>query len=171
MATPLERALTSKTLVVLLQALTGRETTVELRNECIVRGTVEKVDCYMNVDLAKATVSTPFGDFRAELDQLFVKGQQIRYVHVPDDVDMVEAIRRGIAALANTKSRPEGRDLSALVRKTQRLREKIVRDREAKQRGRARGVGRAASVAPEAVVSDSGTIFSGTLGGRDGARV
>ncbi|CAI8056209.1 hypothetical protein GBAR_LOCUS30627, partial [Geodia barretti] len=49
-----ERHKSARSLVCLLQALTGRRTRLELRNELFVTGTVHGVDCNMNVTLKDA---------------------------------------------------------------------------------------------------------------------
>ena len=57
-----ERAVASKTLVCLLQGIVGYHTTVELRNENAVTGTVMSVDANMNVSLEDAVFTTLDGN-------------------------------------------------------------------------------------------------------------
>lgn len=120
MATPRERALIGKSLVLMLQALQGRQTTIELRNELSVWGTVESVDAYMNVDLRNVTVVRPGGKEEA-YTSFFVQGRQVRYVHIPDDIDMVTALKLQAARVEQESEE----NVSAAVLRTRQLREKI----------------------------------------------
>nr|XP_050026097.1 U7 snRNA-associated Sm-like protein LSm10 [Dermacentor andersoni] len=124
MATPRERALVAKSLVLMLQALRGRQTTIELRNELSVWGTVENVDAFMNVDLCDATVVGPNGE--KTYTSFFVQGRQVRYVHIPDDIDMVAALQ---LPTPRAQRDPEG-PVSAAVMRTRLLREKIRRQKQ-----------------------------------------
>ncbi|KAL1419081.1 hypothetical protein MTO96_005197 [Rhipicephalus appendiculatus] len=126
MATPRERALVAKSLVLMLQSLRGRQTTIELRNELSVWGTVESVDAFMNVDLSDATVVGPTGE--ETYASFFVQGRQVRYIHIPDDIDMAASLQ-----LQDTRARrdPEG-PVSMVVIRTRLLREKIRRQKQDK---------------------------------------
>ncbi|XP_064473165.1 U7 snRNA-associated Sm-like protein LSm10 [Ornithodoros turicata] len=132
MATPKERALSSKCLVVLLQSLVGMETTVELRNECIVQGKIENVDCYMNVDMTDARLTAPNSEEGHQMEQFFVQGQQIRYVHIPDEVDVGATIAKGLSRLVReepkkvtTRRRPMPRSKSTKSRERERSLQKL----------------------------------------------
>uniref|UniRef100_A0A131X8Y5 Putative small nuclear ribonucleoprotein smd1 n=1 Tax=Hyalomma excavatum TaxID=257692 RepID=A0A131X8Y5_9ACAR len=123
MATPRERALISKSLVLMLQSLRGRQTTIELRNELSIYGTVENVDAFMNVDLSDATVVGPNGE--ETYASFFVQGRQVRYVHIPDDIDMVASLQ-----LQSTRDQRDSEGpMSAVLMQTRLLREKIQRQK------------------------------------------
>lgn len=142
MATPKERAVTSKSLILLLQALEGRTTTVELRNEIVVHGTVEKVDSCMNVDMANVTLTVPTsGDAASPVgrfEQFHIQGRQVRYVHVPDDVDMMAALKQKLEELQGSRGQSDSKPSGMLVLKTRQLREKILRQKEKRLLGRGR---------------------------------
>ena len=90
-----DRALVCKTLVCLLQGLEGYHTTIELRNENSVTGTIESVDARMNISLTNATFNTLAGN-KTHFDKFYIRGIQIRYVHIPDDVDVKNTITKRI---------------------------------------------------------------------------
>lgn len=142
MATPKERAVTSKSLILLLQALEGRTTTVELRNEIVVHGTVEKVDSCMNVDMADVTLTVPTSGNAASpvghFEQFHIQGRQVRYVHVPDDVDMMAALKQKLEELQGSRGQSDCKPAGMLVLKTRQLREKIVRQKQGSLLGRGR---------------------------------
>nr|XP_022295049.1 U7 snRNA-associated Sm-like protein LSm10 [Crassostrea virginica] len=91
MATDRERFLIRNTLLSLLKAVEGKETTIELRNENSVSGKVQNVDPYMNV-LMNNVVFKSFRGASQKFTSFFVQGPNIRYVHIPDEIDMRAAI-------------------------------------------------------------------------------
>jgi small nuclear ribonucleoprotein (snRNP)-like protein len=98
-------ALTSRplfrTLVVVLQSMVGMWVRVELRNETSVRGKLEEVDGKTNMRLSQATIdgkqgaktskraqTNTAGACTATLECVFVPGRHVRYVHLPDRLDV-----------------------------------------------------------------------------------
>ncbi|KAH9381190.1 hypothetical protein HPB48_003167 [Haemaphysalis longicornis] len=114
----------------MLQALRGRKTTVELRNELIIWGTVDRVDAFMNVEMSDVTVTGPRGE--ETYASFFVQGRQVRYVHIPDDIDMVAALKLPDAVAEKQAAAME--NPSTLVLKTRHMRQKIQREKEARRR-------------------------------------
>ena len=101
-----EKLQSRRTLVCLLQALEGRKTTIELRNESSASGRVDHVDGMMNVTLSAASFYKADGT-RLDMANLFIKGRQIRYVHIPEDVDVMAAIRKRLSELTSTRRTSE----------------------------------------------------------------
>ncbi|XP_064490953.1 U7 snRNA-associated Sm-like protein LSm10 [Pseudopipra pipra] len=93
-----ERTIAENSLVILLQGLRGRVTTVELRDESAAAGLVTGVDAFMNVRLAEVTLTDRRGAV-SHLDELFVTGRNVRYVHIPDDVDIRATIEEQLRAI------------------------------------------------------------------------
>ncbi|KAM8977831.1 U7 snRNA-associated Sm-like protein LSm10 [Pelodytes ibericus] len=87
-----ERTIAENSLVILLQGLHGHVTTIDLRDESIATGTITNVDAFMNIRLAKVTYKDRRGK-EAELDDLFITGRNVRYVHIPDEVDIIPTIK------------------------------------------------------------------------------
>ncbi|KAM9496907.1 U7 snRNA-associated Sm-like protein LSm10 [Clarias gariepinus] len=87
-----ERTISENSLVVLLQGLHGQVTTVELRDESSARGRVLNVDAFMNVRLEDVLYRDRRGKV-SEMADLFVTGRNVRYVHIPDQVNIVETIQ------------------------------------------------------------------------------
>ncbi|CAM1328644.1 LSM10 (predicted) [Pycnogonum litorale] len=94
-----ERALSCKTLVCLLQSIQGMRTTVELRNESSIEGVISKVDGYMNIEMTDATFITASKLESYNFEYFFVQGKKIRYVHIPDEVDMVKSMEEQLKML------------------------------------------------------------------------
>ncbi|XP_061527067.1 U7 snRNA-associated Sm-like protein LSm10 [Phycodurus eques] len=86
------RTIAEKSMVVLLQGLGGGEvTTVDLRNESTARGRVVNVDVFMNVPLEEVLFRDRKGRL-TRLQDLFITGRNIRYVHIPDHMDIMKTI-------------------------------------------------------------------------------
>lgn len=83
------------TLVCLIHGLIGRRTTVELRNEDKIFGEIEDVDEYMSIDIKNALYTSARGHL-SKYERFYVKGNNIRYVHIPPDVDIAKTIEKEI---------------------------------------------------------------------------
>ncbi|XP_006899604.1 PREDICTED: U7 snRNA-associated Sm-like protein LSm10-like [Elephantulus edwardii] len=77
----------------LLQALQGQITTVDLQDESTSLGRIDNVDAFMNIHLASVTYIECWGH-RVELFDLFVTGCNVRYVHIPDAVNITATIEK-----------------------------------------------------------------------------
>ncbi|CAN6648965.1 U6 snRNA-associated Sm-like protein LSm2 [Trichomonascus vanleenenianus] len=81
------------------KSLIGQEITVELKNDMILRGTLQTVDQYFNLKLANITTmnDTQYPHLSA-VKNLFIRGSVVRYVHLPanavDTALLEDATRR-----------------------------------------------------------------------------
>ncbi|KAG9281360.1 U7 snRNA-associated Sm-like protein LSm10 [Astyanax mexicanus] len=87
-----ERTIAENSLVVLLQGLHGQVTTVDLRDESTARGRVVNVDAFMNIRLEKVLYRDRKGRV-SEMADLFITGRNVRYVHIPDHMDIGDTIQ------------------------------------------------------------------------------
>ncbi|KAM3933464.1 U7 snRNA-associated Sm-like protein LSm10 isoform 2-T3 [Leptodactylus fuscus] len=97
-----ERTISENSLVILLQGLHGLVTTVDLRNESSARGTVLNVDAFMNIRLKKVTYTDRHGQ-EAKLDDLFVTGRNVRYVHIPEEVNIIQTIEEQLKKIQSVR--------------------------------------------------------------------
>ncbi|XP_067390097.1 U7 snRNA-associated Sm-like protein LSm10 [Emydura macquarii macquarii] len=88
-----ERTIAENSLVILLQGIHGRVTTVDLRDESTAAGRITNVDAFMNIRLAEVTFTDRQGRV-SQLDDLFVTGRNVRYVHIPDEVDIRATVEK-----------------------------------------------------------------------------
>ncbi|KAJ7991494.1 hypothetical protein DPEC_G00284460 [Dallia pectoralis] len=98
-----ERTIAENSLVILLQGLQGEVTTVDLRDESTARGRVVNVDAFMNVRLEEVL----YRDRRGRLSQLadlFITGRNVRYVHIPDHVDIMKTIETQLARIRRVRN-------------------------------------------------------------------
>lgn len=93
-----ERTMVENSLVVLLQGLQGQVTTVDLRNECSARGRLVNVDAFMNLRLEAVLYRDRRGQL-ANMHELFVTGRNVRYVHIPEHVDIMKTIEMQLAKI------------------------------------------------------------------------
>lgn len=98
-----ERTIAENSLVVLLQGLQGQVTTVELRDESSVRGRVINVDAFMNIRLEDAHYRDRRGRL-ARLQDMFVTGRNVRYVHIPDHMDIMKTIQGQLARIHRVRN-------------------------------------------------------------------
>ncbi|XP_030002332.1 U7 snRNA-associated Sm-like protein LSm10 isoform X2 [Sphaeramia orbicularis] len=98
-----ERTIAENSMVVLLQGLQGEVTTVDLRNESTAQGRVVNVDAFMNIRLAEVVYRDRRGQL-SHLQDLFITGRNIRYVHIPDHVDIMKTIENQLAKIHRVRN-------------------------------------------------------------------
>ncbi|GFR24977.1 sm domain-containing protein, partial [Trichonephila clavata] len=65
-----ERAISSRTLVCLLQGLAGKVVHIDLRDETTITGKVDNVDGYMNIEMSNVDFQAPSGEVKKESSYL-----------------------------------------------------------------------------------------------------
>ncbi|KAL2080717.1 hypothetical protein ACEWY4_024510 [Coilia grayii] len=98
-----ERTIAENSLVILLEGLQGQVTTVDLRDDSKARGRVVNVDAFMNVRLEEVLYQDRRGHL-TKLADLFITGRNIRYVHIPDNMDIVETIKAQLAKIHRVRN-------------------------------------------------------------------
>lgn len=102
-----EKTVLSNTLVCLLKGIEGKSTTVELRNESTVYGRIDSVDRMMNIQLSNAKFTTLQGK-EARFENFFVQGKNIRFVQIPNEVNMLRTIKNEVGMFHKTKKPQSG---------------------------------------------------------------
>lgn len=113
-----ETAKSANSLVCLLQALKGQVTTVELRNEASAKGLIVNVDGFMNVKMMHVTLTNIYGQAQ-EFCEFFIQGKQIRFVHIPDSVDIVDTIDKQLKLMNKKQQPPPARGTAKRAKKNQ----------------------------------------------------
>lgn len=98
-----ERTIAENSMVVLLQGLQGEVTTVDLRNESTARGRVVNVDAFMNIRLADVLYRNWRGQL-TQLQDLFITGRNVRYVHIPDHIDIMKTMQGQLAKIHRVRN-------------------------------------------------------------------
>lgn len=98
-----ERRIAENSMVVLLQGLQGEVTTVDLKNESTARGRVVNVDAFMNIRLEDVLYRDRRGQV-TQLQDLFITGRNVRYVHIPDHMDIMKTIQSQLAKIHRVRN-------------------------------------------------------------------
>ena len=98
----LERLKAEKSLVCLLRGCQGFSTMVELRNENTVFGTLLNCDGFMNLTMSNVVYKKINGESE-EFSELHILGKNIRYVHIPDELDIRETIERELRKIRRSR--------------------------------------------------------------------
>ncbi|XP_068189225.1 U7 snRNA-associated Sm-like protein LSm10 [Antennarius striatus] len=113
-----ERTIAENSMVVLLQGLQGEVTTVDLKNESTARGRVVSVDAFMNIRLEDVLYRDRRGQL-TQLQDLFITGRNVRYVHIPDHMDIMKTIQSQLAKIHRVRNfASEGGGRKEYARKT-----------------------------------------------------
>ncbi|GFT19386.1 sm domain-containing protein [Nephila pilipes] len=100
-----EKAISSKTLVCLLQGLAGKVTHIDFRDETAIYGRIDSVDGYMNIEMSNVDYQAPSGEVK-KFAKYCCQGKFIRYVMIPENFDCIKSINEQLAILAKP---PRGR--------------------------------------------------------------
>lgn len=98
-----ERTIAENSMVILLQGLQGQVTTVDLKNESTARGRVVNVDAFMNIRLKDVLYRDRKGQL-TQLQELFITGRNVRYVHIPDHIDIMKTIKSQLAKIHRVRN-------------------------------------------------------------------
>lgn len=118
---------------IVLESLKGQEVTVELRNNNEISGIVDECDCNMNLTLLNAVRkniracnvvhedSERDDDEGHELQATFIKGTSIRYVHLPDKLNMRNQVSHRLQVLERIAKSGKGHKIHDRAPKRQRV--------------------------------------------------
>merc|ERR1712059_125769 len=97
-------------------------TTVELRNESFVTGRVVTTDGFMNITMEDVTFTNALGG-KSKFDSFFVQSRLIRYVQIPQAIDIKATLTSSMEGLGRGRGRGRSGEVS-------RGRQKILGERE-----------------------------------------
>eukprot|EP00808_Paulinella_micropora_P031220 g30543.t1 len=87
MSTKRERRAAANSLVIVLKAMVGMRVRIDLKNDTVLVGRLEEVEDTMGMKLTRVKRTLPEGE-KEEQENVILKGSQIRYVHIPDAVNI-----------------------------------------------------------------------------------
>lgn len=102
METARQKAFNYNTLIGILKACEGKNVQIDLRNEIHIYGKVESVFAEMNITLSNAYlissnyVSRSKNQLPKYYTEITIRGKNVRFVHIPDDVDMISALQQQV---------------------------------------------------------------------------
>lgn len=98
-----ERAKSAKTLICFLQSMVGHQTRVDVRDDTHLVGVIQSVDSYMNIELKDCRLFSEDNQPVQEFEYFFLKGSRVRYVHIPDDIDIIANIESQLALIQSRR--------------------------------------------------------------------
>ncbi|GAM21859.1 hypothetical protein SAMD00019534_050340, partial [Acytostelium subglobosum LB1] len=75
-------------LLCVLNALSGSQITIQLRNETEIYGTIATIDGHMNIELSDAVLTDIGGTNKDKYDLILIHSRNIRYIQIPDRIDL-----------------------------------------------------------------------------------
>lgn len=114
------------TLICLLKAVEGKVTTVELRNENSVTGKIDHVDGYMNISMSNVCYKSYRG-IMTNFDSFFVQGVNVRFVHIPDEIDMRKSMERYLKSESDAQNKIHKRIRDAVMKKIKKRQEAVLK--------------------------------------------
>ncbi|OQS07619.1 hypothetical protein THRCLA_20106 [Thraustotheca clavata] len=91
-----------RTLLIVLQSMLGMEVMIDLKTEYQLKGTIEEVGDGMDVRLSNVSQIAPNGKMLL-LDELFVMGKMILYVHIPDRIHLNTHLKEYVQMVERNK--------------------------------------------------------------------
>lgn len=84
-----------RTLLGFLRCLVGQKVQLDLYGGLMLVGVLAEIDVNHNIQLSQVTLSRPVEKCIA-FHRLYIRYSNVRYVRVPDEVDVIETIRRDL---------------------------------------------------------------------------
>ncbi len=97
-----EKALLCNSLLSLIKACEGRKTQIDLRNESNIYGCIDYVYDDMNVIMSDCVFTNLKGD-KKFYKYLTIRGSNIRFVHIPDSIDIINSVQNRINSIRRKK--------------------------------------------------------------------
>ncbi|XP_037787532.1 U7 snRNA-associated Sm-like protein LSm10 [Penaeus monodon] len=131
-----ERQQELNTLACLAMGLKGWKTTVELHNDSFACGRIVDVDVKMNIEMSEVRYTDGNGKM-LKLDNFHVSGRRIRYIHIPDQVDIMKMIENKV--LPNQTHKKVTKKAQIALKRTQQTLKRYRREQEAQAGGSKEG--------------------------------
>ncbi|XP_063590310.1 U7 snRNA-associated Sm-like protein LSm10 [Penaeus indicus] len=131
-----ERQQELNTLACLAMGLKGWKTTVELHNDSFACGRIVEVDVKMNIEMSEVRYTDGNGKM-LKLDNFHVSGRRIRYIHIPDQVDIMKMIEKRV--LPNQPQKKITKKAHIALKRTQQTLKRYRREQEAQAGGSKEG--------------------------------
>jgi small nuclear ribonucleoprotein (snRNP)-like protein len=99
-----EKSLLCNTLIGIVKSCELKRIQIDLRNESSLIGRVESVSMDMNVIMSNVTMINPLtinspSSSNRFFKELTVRGNNIRFIHIPDEIDMLNCLQHGILSV------------------------------------------------------------------------
>ncbi|XP_073985142.1 U7 small nuclear RNA associated Lsm10 [Rhodnius prolixus] len=122
-----------KNLLVLAKGLVGKYVLVDLRNDSAVNGKIDDIDSSMNVTMSDV-IFTDAGGNEYYYNIFFIKERNIRYIHIPTEVDINNLIVSSLEKIRNPKKRVINLKTSRLMQRQLETLQRVEEIKKAKQK-------------------------------------
>lgn len=113
----------------LLKALEGKFVTVEIRNDKVIKGFLDVVESNMNLNMSNVVLTDVVGR-SYQYAQFYIQGRQIRYVMVPDDVDIITAMNWQLGKHEYFRAKERKEQVKMFQRKVQNSAERAAKRKD-----------------------------------------
>jgi small nuclear ribonucleoprotein (snRNP)-like protein len=131
-----KKAKAPKTLKIVLETLIDRRVDIELRDDTVINGTLDSVDLDLNLELSNVRFRRVNATEETKLEVLFLNGRYVRYVHIPEGVEVVKDVHKRV--VAQGKARTGHRRTADVIREAIERRQ-VARDAQDTAVARASG--------------------------------
>jgi len=105
---PREKAIFCQTLAPLIKGLEGKDLIVELKNDLVIFGNLELVDCFMNLTMTNVLMTRKDGK-KYQFDFFFLQRKNVRYIRIPNDISMRSLLKTQVDIATGKTAREERR--------------------------------------------------------------
>ena len=92
------KGLKYKSLSILLDSMVGNEMRVELKNDTVLQGMLDEVNSNMDLTMFGVRCMRPGAEHAEDMEVMFVSGRMIKYVHIPDHIDIAASMRHHVSS-------------------------------------------------------------------------
>ncbi|XP_059143482.1 U7 snRNA-associated Sm-like protein LSm10 [Physella acuta] len=113
----------------LLKALEGKYVTVEIRNDKVIKGFLDMVESNMNLNMSSVVLTDVVGR-SYQYARFYIQGRQIRYVMIPDDVDIIKAMNWQLGKHEYFRAKERKEQVKLFQRKVKSSEERAAKRKE-----------------------------------------
>ena len=79
--------------------MVGNEMRVELKNDTVLQGMLDEVNSNMDLTMFGVRCMRPGAEHAEDMEVMFVSGRMIKYVHIPDHIDIAASMRHHVSSV------------------------------------------------------------------------
>ena len=87
--------------------MVGNEMRVELKNDTVLQGMLDEVNSNMDLTMFGVRCMRPGAEHAEDMEVMFVSGRMIKYVHIPDHIDIAASMRHHVSTACSLRGQPQ----------------------------------------------------------------
>ncbi|ODN03497.1 U7 snRNA-associated Sm-like protein LSm10 [Orchesella cincta] len=104
---PREKAIYCQTMAPLVKGLEGKDLIVELKNDIVIFGCLDFVDCFMNLTMTDVLMTRKDGK-KYHFEFFFLQRKNLRYIRIPNNISIPRLLKTQVD-IATGKTAREAR--------------------------------------------------------------